>query len=178
MRYFIHTFALIFQLVRSFQFNHHYNLNNLHQIKMNFYPFRLYNHKNDNIEEKFLEDLDILFDRIKDMKQDEIPIEIQQQINNKIQQNAPNNMKIKLDLLGFTPLTIAGFILAGVIILLNNILGNGWASDLLKLNNDQININSMNEIKNDQLRNKLQGGTIINYDDILLRTQNIYNEEE
>jgi hypothetical protein len=30
----------------------------------------------------FLEDLDILFDRIKDMKQDEIPIEIQQQINN------------------------------------------------------------------------------------------------
>lgn len=34
-------------------------------------------------------------------------------------------------MLGITPLTINGFILAGIIIVLNNVLGYGWASDLL-----------------------------------------------
>jgi hypothetical protein len=35
------------------------------------------------------------------------------------------------DMLGLNPLTISGFILAGVIIVLNNVLGAGWATDLL-----------------------------------------------
>ena len=38
-----------------------------------------------------------------------------------------------MNLLGVTPWTVAGFILAGVIITLNNVLGYGWASELLGL---------------------------------------------
>ena len=54
-------------------------------------------------------------------------------IERDIRDNAPSELEVRLNLLGVTPWTVAGFILAGVIITLNNVLGYGWASELLGL---------------------------------------------
>lgn len=53
------------------------------------------------------------------------------EIEQLVREQQPSDWQVRLDILGFTPLTIAGFVLAGAILSCNSILGNGWASRLL-----------------------------------------------
>jgi hypothetical protein len=61
---------------------------------------------------------------------------LRQDIDSRIQELAPSDLQVRLKMLGFTPWTIAGYVLAIVIIVLNNVLGTGWAGDLLGMNQD------------------------------------------
>jgi hypothetical protein len=80
------------------------------------------------------DDLEDLFSQIKDMEPEEVPTEMQDAIRNKIAENAPADWKIRLNLMGFNPLTIAGYALAAVLITCNTIFGAGWAGDVLGMN--------------------------------------------
>ena len=53
-----------------------------------------------------------------------------------LRDNAPSDLEVRLNILGITPWTVTGFVLAGFIIILNNILGNGWASELLGIDSN------------------------------------------
>ena len=79
-------------------------------------------------------DLDALFDSIKDLDPEDVPEDIQNAIQSKIAENAPADWKIRLNMMGFNPLTIAGYLLAAVIITCNNVFGAGWAGDMLGMN--------------------------------------------
>ena len=80
------------------------------------------------------DDLESLFNQIKDIDPEDVPEDIQMAIRDKISQNAPADWKIRLNLMGFNPVTIAGYILAAVIITCNNIFGAGWAGDVFGMN--------------------------------------------
>ena len=79
-------------------------------------------------------DLESLFDQIKDLDPEDVPQEMQDAIRDKIAENAPADWKIRLNLMGFNPLTIAGYMLAAVLITCNSVFGAGWAGDLLGMN--------------------------------------------
>lgn len=79
-------------------------------------------------------DLESLFDQIKDLDPEDVPQEMQDAIRDKIAENAPADWKIRLNLMGFNPVTIAGFMLAAVLITCNSVFGAGWAGDLLGMN--------------------------------------------
>ena len=73
--------------------------------------------------------------------------------------NAPSELQIRMNLMGFTPLTLAGFALAGVIIFFNNVLGYGWASEFLGLDSTTpIIVESDNSFKALQGNGNLGGG--------------------
>ena len=59
--------------------------------------------------------------------------EDREEFEKELMENAPSDLEVRMNLLGFTPWTIGGFVLAGIIISLNNVLGYGWASELLGL---------------------------------------------
>jgi hypothetical protein len=80
------------------------------------------------------DDLEDLFSQIKDMEPEDVPIDMQDAIRKKIAENAPADWKIRLNLMGFNPLTIAGYALAAVLITCNTIFGAGWAGDVLGMN--------------------------------------------
>lgn len=70
-------------------------------------------------------------------KSDQQPsAEIREQIENEIRMNAPSELEMRMQVLGFTPWTIAGYVLAAIIISLNYTLGTGWASEWLGLNDN------------------------------------------
>ena len=64
------------------------------------------------------DDLESLFDQIKDLDPEDVPEDIQNAIRDRISENAPSDWKIRLNLMGFNPLTIAGYLLAAVILTL------------------------------------------------------------
>lgn len=80
------------------------------------------------------DDLESLFSQIKDMDPEDVPVDMQDAIRDKIAENAPADWKIRLNLMGFNPLTIAGYALAAVLITCNTIFGAGWAGDVLGMN--------------------------------------------
>jgi hypothetical protein len=80
------------------------------------------------------DELDLMFNQIKDMNPEDVPLEIQEAITQKIEQNKPADWKIRLQIMGFNPLTIAGYGLAAVLITCNYFFGTGWAGDILGLN--------------------------------------------
>ena len=57
---------------------------------------------------------------------------IPQNIADQVKSNMPTEWEMKMNLLGITPFTIAGFVLAGIILSLNAILGTGWAGELFQ----------------------------------------------
>ena len=91
---------------------------------------------NNDINNKSLEEL---IDSINNIPQDQVSQDITNAINNKIKErikeNEPSDLEIRMRIMGITPLTIAGFILAGILIYFNLTLGTGWASNLFGLNN-------------------------------------------
>jgi hypothetical protein len=64
---------------------------------------------------------------------EEFSREMDKMMNNELQENAPSDLQIRMNLMGFTPVTIAGYAVAGILICLNYFFGYGWASDVLGL---------------------------------------------
>ena len=64
---------------------------------------------------------------------DDIEMEEMMRVVNK---NAPTDFEMRIQTLGITPLTVAGYALAAVLILCNTIFGYGWASSLLGIDNE------------------------------------------
>ena len=98
-----------------------------------------------------------------------------------VKRNAPSNFQVRLNLLGFTPLTIAGFGVAFVLLTLNAVLGNGWAANLLGLNSDSYSTISLKQRASENAEiqarmNKLRGDSVINYDDIKTRLDALRSE--
>ena len=52
-------------------------------------------------------------------------------IEQRVREEQPPDWQVRMDIMGFTPLTIAGFALAAAILTCNAVLGTGWASRLL-----------------------------------------------
>lgn len=77
---------------------------------------------------------------------DTLPPSLDEAISSKLKLEGIPDWKIRLDIMGFTPLTFAGFALAAVLMTLNGILGTGWASQLLGMNggNGILSVQSMN----------------------------------
>mmetsp|Transcript_22348 Transcript_22348/g.22535 ORF Transcript_22348/g.22535 Transcript_22348/m.22535 type:complete len:187 (-) Transcript_22348:217-777(-) len=75
--------------------------------------------------------IDSLFSKYSDMSPEE-----QEHILRQVDENKPSDIDIRMRLMGFTPLTISGYILAFLIIILNSLFGSGWLADLLGLNMD------------------------------------------
>lgn len=107
------------------------------------------------------DELEYMFDQIKDMDPEAVPQEMQDAIRDKISQNAPADWKIRLNLMGFNPLTIAGYILAAVIITCNNVFGAGWAGDALGMNDvvisDRTQIPQSRMSSNERFSNSYDG---------------------
>lgn len=72
-----------------------------------------------------------LLQSVEGLEPNDIPPEVRQRIEDVVRANSPDDLTVRMQMLGFTPFTLAGFALAGVILLLNNVLGYGWASELL-----------------------------------------------
>lgn len=80
--------------------------------------------------------IDEIFEIMRSGKQDgdgdgDVSPELRAEIERKVQENAPSDSEVRMRMLGITPLTKAGFALAGVILGANAVFGNGWASRLL-----------------------------------------------
>ena len=78
-----------------------------------------------------LDELEKLFDSIKDIDPSDVSPDVREAILNKIEESKPSELEIRMNILGFTPLTVVGFGIAAVMISLNTVLGSGWAADLL-----------------------------------------------
>jgi len=76
-------------------------------------------------------DLDELFSQLGDARLENAPAGLRDEINQRISENAPSEMEMRMRMLGFTPWTVAGFLLSFVLIALNSILGTGWAGSML-----------------------------------------------
>jgi len=86
------------------------------------------------------ESLDRLFSRVEDIGTDKIPEELRNSINKKLVDYGPSEIEKKMNIMGITPFTLTGFLVGFIIIILNNTLGNGWATNLFYANKleDQI----------------------------------------
>lgn len=100
-----------------------------------------------------------LFSQIKDLDDNDIPENVMNEINNRIKENAPTEFEMRMQFLGITPLTKAGFLLSGILIFLNTILGNGWLGDLFGMNNEnsliivkESNNNNKNEVDKEMMK--------------------------
>jgi hypothetical protein len=82
------------------------------------------------------ESLESLFQKIDEMGAKDVPQDIEDEINQKLIDGAPPDWKVRLGIMGFTPLTIAGYGLAFLLIALNTIFGYGWASRLLGMDGE------------------------------------------
>ena len=78
--------------------------------------------------------------------------DIPSSVRKKIIEAAPSDIDMKMEVMGFTPLTKAGFALAGVILVLNTVLGTGWASDIFFRNAEQTERVGMRRVPLTQLR--------------------------
>ena len=65
---------------------------------------------------------------------DEEEIRLTKELNKKLKEDEPPDWMIRLNLIGFTPLTYVGFFIAFVVLALNTYLGTGWASRLVGIN--------------------------------------------
>jgi hypothetical protein len=70
---------------------------------------------------------------------------LKEALNDKIRENQPPDWQVRLNIMGMTPLTYAGFALAIVVIILNISLGTGWASRLLGLDDSIWDIESISD---------------------------------
>ena len=110
---------------------------------------------------------------------------MQQAIQDQIDQNAPAQWKVRLQVMGFTPLTIAGYIVAFILIGLNTVLGTGWAGDLLGFNETPIVVDSYYTVGQGEIqspnptigsstnrREEIDAAIKADIDEIRLKTQN------
>lgn len=67
---------------------------------------------------------------------DDVPEEDRAKIMSLAALSGPNELQKRLQILGFTSWTYAGFFLALILISLNSLLGTGWLGNLLGMNED------------------------------------------
>ena len=80
-------------------------------------------------------ELDDLFKDVEDVENlNDASSDIKNQIEQKLGELSPSDMEVRLNIMGFTPLTYIGFAVAFVLVFLNTVLGTGWASDLFDSN--------------------------------------------
>jgi len=79
--------------------------------------------------EELLEELSLSEDENESSDNDQP--DLLEAIEKSVRDQQPPDWKVRLDIMGFTPLTIAGFVLAAAILTCNSALGTGWASRLL-----------------------------------------------
>jgi hypothetical protein len=86
--------------------------------------------------ETLLETADVgkLFQQIQDLNPNDVPQDVRDEIMKRIRDEAPSEAEVRMGMMGITSFTKAGFALAGVLLLCNAVLGNGWAGNLLGLN--------------------------------------------
>lgn len=96
--------------------------------------------------------------------------EIKDLINSRAVEQAPNDLEIRMNILGINKLTIAGFVLAAFMFSMNFFRGDGWLGDLLGMNapippmsdaTSVYNVENLSKIK------ELQAGNIIDYEQVL-----------
>lgn len=62
--------------------------------------------------------------------------EIEKKIIQTLQENMPSELEVRMNLMGINSFTIAGYCLAAFIMVMNYILGYGWAADLLGISSN------------------------------------------
>jgi hypothetical protein len=118
--------------------------------------------------------IDEIFDQLEETDQEDVSAELRAIIDRKVQENAPNEATVRMQLLGINPLVISGFLLAGTILLLNGLLGQGWAAALLAGSEPDTsglldgNIKYADQKDLDKLL-KLRQGSTIDFNDVYRR---------
>ena len=84
-----------------------------------------------SIQESNIDDVSNNIENTPESKSEE---EIRKDVLDQVEENMPSDLEIRLNLIGFTPFTIAGFGIALFVMLMNSILGAGWLADLLGMN--------------------------------------------
>ena len=93
------------------------------------------NNNEDSIKNDSIERLQNLLGGDIDINDSNLDIDdFPEEIRSAIEEIKPSDIEVRLNLMGFNPLTYAGFLLAAILLFLNNVLGTGWAGDLLSKN--------------------------------------------
>jgi hypothetical protein len=90
--------------------------------------------------------LDELFNKVSEDNPDSASDSLKDAIYAKVQEKNLPDWQIRLNIMGFTPITYAGFAVAAVLICLNTYLGTGWASRLLGLDDTIYKIESVGPV--------------------------------
>ena len=103
-------------------------------------------------QERAVKDLEDLLSKYENIDYDEIPDEERKIISDLVQRAGPSELQKRLQILGFNPLTYAGFALAAVLITLNTLLGTGWLGDAIGINISVDNTPPLNIIEDNSLK--------------------------
>lgn len=84
--------------------------------------------KEEQIKEWESMSIDDLLHLLDDKHLNDISPELRQIIGRKVQENAPTDNEVRMKALGINPVVIAGFALAAILLGLNTLWGEGWAT--------------------------------------------------
>jgi len=115
-------------------------------------------------------ELQAIFSRYKNIDYEDIPDDTRELIVKLIKLAGPSELEKRLQILGFTPITYAGFALAAVLISLNSILGAGWLGDKFGMN-ERIDLvplsnNQDQSLQFDYEKYQKESNTLINAENI------------
>jgi len=88
-------------------------------------------------QDDFLSDIEldsILANSVERSQESEQSKKLMASILNEVEENRPSDLEVRLQLMGFTPITFFGYGVAIIVIILNTSLGSGWLADLLGMN--------------------------------------------
>ena len=88
--------------------------------------------KKEESKEKTKE-LEKLFEKVIDMGPGNMTKEMENELISKMEEFGPSELEIRMQIMGLNSWTLSGLAFACVLLLLNSILGSGWAGDLLGL---------------------------------------------
>lgn len=137
-----------------------------------------------DIDEETLKGMDI-DDIVKELRKsnfDELDAGRQRIINEKIFANGLSEGEVRRRILGINGFTIIGFSLAIMILILNTVLGNGWASKLFSNIDEPLPLNSYERMSVDNPENaerikELRKENVVNYDDMLRQLEQYQAEQ-
>ena len=147
------SYCNAYQLLKNPMYKSMYKIKYINKIYMKE-DTDIDNDKDNEYLEKFL-DLNANDNIISNNDNNGSDNEMSDELKQQIEEMRPSDMDMRLQMMGFNPLTYFGFALAGIIIFLNITLGYGWSGDLLagsKIDNKRIqrddqseNLNKMSE---------------------------------
>jgi hypothetical protein len=83
--------------------------------------------------------LEELFTSIENTDPKDVSESVRNTIEDSLRRSAPSDNEVRMQMLGITPLTKAGFILAAFLIFCNTLLGYGWLGNLIGLDDSYSN---------------------------------------